>query len=170
MFSPRGLQVPYGIFLGGVQRSRLLWPGRGTRPRPPWTTGLGLLSSLLLLGLRLSVPLWRSRPVYVSVSVLRGLQSAHPPSPVELLRLGSSLPGGGSYVRVLSCASCVPRLLFPYLVRFRSLLVNSVPGVCVICVNYLVYLSPLSFVFHFVWSTCYSRCVYLALCYPWCCH
>ncbi len=36
--------------------------------------------------------------------------------------------------------------------------------VCVI-VNYLVYLSPV-FVFHFVWSTCYSRCVYLALCYP----
>ncbi len=39
------------------------------------------------------------------------------------------------------CVLC-SRLLFPYLVRFRSLLVNSVPGVCVICVNYLVYLSP----------------------------
>ncbi len=104
VFSPGGLLVPLScpmvIFWGGVQRSRLLGPGRGTRPRPPWTTGLGLLSSLLHLGLRLFVPLWRSRPVYVSVSVLRGLQSAHPPSPVELLRLGSSLPGGGSYVRV----------------------------------------------------------------------
>ncbi len=39
------------------------------------------------------------------------------------------------------CVLC-SRLLFPYLVRFMSLLVNSVPGVCVICVNYLVYLSP----------------------------
>ncbi len=35
-----------------------------------------------------------------------------PPSPVELLRIGSSLPGGGSYVRVLSCASCVPACCF----------------------------------------------------------
>ncbi len=72
--------------------------------------------------------------MYVSVSVLRGLQSAHPPSPVELLRLGSSLPGGGSYVRDLSCASCGSRLLFLYMVCFLSSfhvnLVNSVPGVC----------------------------------------
>ncbi len=31
-----------------------------------------------------------------------------PPSPVELLRRGTRLPGGGSYVRVLLCVSCVP--------------------------------------------------------------
>ncbi len=114
--APGTPKLPHGNFLGGVQGSRLLGPGRGTRPRPPWTTGLGLLSSLLHLGLRLFVPLWRSRPVYVSVSVLRGLQSAHPPSPVELLRLGSSLPGGGSYVRVMLefvlCVSCVPASCF----------------------------------------------------------
>ncbi len=72
----------------------------------------GLLSSLLHLDLGLSVPLWRPRPVYVSVSVLWGLQSAHPPSPVVLLRHGTCLPGGGSYVRDLSCASCVPASCF----------------------------------------------------------
>ncbi len=71
----------------------------------------GLLSSLLHLDLCLSVPLWRPRPVYVSVSVLWGLQSAHPPSLVVLLRHGTCLPGGGSYVRV-SCVSCVPASCF----------------------------------------------------------
>ncbi len=39
--------------------------------------------------------------MYVSVSVLWGLQSAHPPSLVGLLRRGTRLPGGGSYVRVM---------------------------------------------------------------------
>ncbi len=48
------------------------------------------------------------RPVFLSMSVLRGLQSTHPPSPVELLRRGSRLPGGGSNVSPLSCVSCVP--------------------------------------------------------------
>ncbi len=48
------------------------------------------------------------RPVFLSVFVLRGLQSAHPPSPVELLRRGTRLPGVGSYVRVLLCVSSVP--------------------------------------------------------------
>ncbi len=74
--------------------------------------------------------------MYVSVSVLWGLQSAHPPSLVVLLRRGTRLPGGGSYVRPLSCVSCVPASCFLiWLVscpRFMSLLVNSVPGVCVI--------------------------------------
>ncbi len=57
------------------------------------------------------------RPVFLSVSVLRGLQSAHPPSPMELLRLGTSLSGGGSYVRVLSCVCHV----FPPLVSIYGL-------------------------------------------------
>ncbi len=73
--------------------------------------------------------------MYVSVSVLWGLQSAHPPSLVVLLRHGTRLPGGGSYVRPLLCVSCVPASCFLiWLVscpRFMSLLVNSVPGVCV---------------------------------------
>ncbi len=64
-----------------------------------------------------------------------GLQSAHPPSPlVVLLRRCTRLPGGGSYVRPLSCVSCVPASCFLiWLVscpRFMSLLVNSIPGVC----------------------------------------
>ncbi len=126
VFSPGGLLVPLScpmvIFWGGTKVPAVV-AGRGTRPRPPWTTGLGLLSSLLHLGLRLFVPLWRPRPVYVSVSVLRGLQSAHPPSPVELLRLGSSLPGGGSYVRDLSCASCGSRLLFLIFGLFLSVVI-----------------------------------------------
>ncbi len=120
------------FFWGGTKVPAVV---AGTRPRPPWTTCLGLLSSLLHLGLRLSVPLWRPRLVYVSVSVLRGLRSAHPPSLVVLLRHGTCLPGGGSYVRPLSCVSCVPASCFLiWLVscpRFMSLLVNSVPGVCV---------------------------------------
>ncbi len=60
------------------------------------------------------------RPVFLSVFVLRGLQSAHPPSPVELLRRGTHLPGGGSYVRVLLCVIC-SCLMCPYLVCFLSL-------------------------------------------------
>ncbi len=83
----------------------------------------GLLSSLLHLDLGLSVPLWRPRPVYESVSVLWGLQSAHPPSLVVLLRHGTCLPGGGSYVRDLLCASCGSRLLFLYLVCFLSVVI-----------------------------------------------
>ncbi len=68
--------------------------------------------------------------MYVSVSVPWGLQSALPPSLVVLLRDGTCFPGGGSDVRV--CFMCVlcSRLLFPYMVRFMSLLVNSCPGVC----------------------------------------
>ncbi len=135
--APEGSWYPWAapwIFFGGVQRSRLYRPGRETRPLPRGTTGLGLLSSLLHLGLRLSVPLWRPHLVYVSVSVLRGLQSAHPPSLVVLLRRGTRLPGGGSYVRPLSCVSCVPAscflIWFVSCPRFMSLWVYSVPGVC----------------------------------------
>ncbi len=61
--------------------------------------------------------------MFLSVFVLRGLQSAHPPSPVELLRRGTRLPGGGSYVRVLLfvCHVFPPLVsifgLFPVLVK-----------------------------------------------------
>ncbi len=69
------------------------------------------------------------RPVFLSVFVLRGLQSAHPPSPVELLRRGTRLPGGGSYVRVLLCVMC-SRLMCPYLVCFLSFCCISAVCTC----------------------------------------
>ncbi len=54
--------------------------------------------------------------MYVSVSVLRGLQNAHPPSLVVLLRRGTRLPGGG----VMSDL-CRVRLVFPPLVSIYGL-------------------------------------------------
>ncbi len=100
-------------------RVHLPWPPE--LPAPPWPPSVCFALE--------------ARLVYVSVSVLWGLQSAHPPSLVVLLRRGTRLPGGGSYVRPLSCVSCVPASCFLiWLVscpRFMSLLVNSVPGVCV---------------------------------------
>ncbi len=63
------------------------------------------------------------RPVFLSVSVLRGLQSAHPPSRMELLRLRTSLSGGGSYVSPLSCVCHV----FPPLVSIFGLFPVSSP-------------------------------------------
>ncbi len=144
VFSPGGLLIPLSFprkFWGGVvglRPKRLRW-GLGPRSLRRSRHGLpssllrhglpssqlrhGLPSSLLHLDLGLSVPLWRPRPVYVSVSVLWGLQSAHPPSLVVLLRHGTCLPGGGSYVRDLSCASCGSRLLFLYLVCFLSVVI-----------------------------------------------
>ncbi len=69
------------------------WPPE--LPAPPWPP-LSVCSTLE-----------GPRPVFLSMSVLRGLQSA-PAPPVELLRRGTRLPGGGSYVRVLFCVSSVP--------------------------------------------------------------
>ncbi len=93
----------------------------------------GLQSSQLCHGLR---HLFRSespRPVVLSVSVPRGLQSTHPPSPVELLRLGTSLSGGGSNVSPLSCVSCVPascvHIWFVSCPRLRWSRVNPCPAV-----------------------------------------
>ncbi len=159
--SPGGLLIPPNfpkeIFFWGVEGFRLEWPGRGTRPRPWMTTCHGLLSSQLRHGLQSSQLrhglrcLFRSggpRPVFLSVFVLRGLQSAHPPSPVELLRRATHLPGGGSYVRVLLCVSCVPascvHIWFVSCPCFMSLWVNLCPAVCMwLCVNYPVYISLL---------------------------
>ncbi len=60
------------------------------------------------------------RPVFLSMSVLRGLQSAHPPSPVGLLRVGHAFRGGGELCQgSVVCVMC-SHLLCPYLVCFRS--------------------------------------------------
>ncbi len=69
----------------------------------------GLLSSQLRHGPCLSVLLWRS-PSCVPVCVCPEGPPERPPPPslMELLRLGTSLSGGGSYVSHLSCVSCVP--------------------------------------------------------------
>ncbi len=80
----------------------------------------GFQSSQLRHGPCLSVLLWRS-PSCVPVCVCpEGPPERPPPSLMELLRLGTSLSGGGSYVRPLSCVMC-PHLMFPYLVCFLSL-------------------------------------------------
>ncbi len=75
-----------------AMNDHLPWPPE--LPAPPWPP--------------LSVLLWRS-PSCVPVRVCpEGPPERPPPSPVELLRRGTRLPGGGSYVRVLLCVSSVP--------------------------------------------------------------
>ncbi len=138
----------------------------------------GLQSSQLRHGLQSSQLrcLFRSggpRPVFLSVFVLRGLQSARPPP----------LPGGtvtawdtpsrrGSYVRVLLCVSCVPascvHIWFVSCPCFMSLWVKYVPAVFVsLCVNYPVYLVPVFWVwFHLVYSLLPGvSCLFVL---PWC--
>ncbi len=157
-----------GMFFGGVVRVLAVGAGpRGPRPRPQgppamaswapctamaswapsyamasWAPCTAMASWAPSSAMASFVCLFRSggpRPVFLSMSVLRGLQSAHPPSPVELLRRGTRLPGGGSYVRVLSCVSCVPascvHIWFVSCPRQMSLWVNSCPAVYVlVCV------------------------------------
>ncbi len=106
------------------------------------------------------------RPVFLSMSVLRDLQSAHPPSPVELLRRGTRLPGGGSYVRVLLCVSCVPascvHIWFVSCPCFMSLWIKYVPAMFVwLCVKYPVYLVPVFWVWFrlvYLWLPVYLVC------------
>ncbi len=121
------------------------------------------------------------RPVFLSVFVLRGLQSTHPPSPMELLRLETSLSGGGSYVRVLLCVSCVPascvHIWFVSCPCFMSLLVKYVPAVFVSsCVNYPAYISPVFWVWFRLVYSLLPRCILspspALSCFvlPWCLH
>ncbi len=126
LFSPRGLLIPphfpreFFFWGGGGSSSKssgCRGRAEGTEAKAPKSICHGLQSSQLRYGLQSSqlrhglCCLFRSggpRPVFLSVFVLRGLQSAPHPSPVELLRRGTRLPGGGSYVRVLLCVSSVP--------------------------------------------------------------
>ncbi len=68
---------------------------------------------------------------------------------MELLRLGKSLSGGGSYVSPLSRVMC-PHLMFPYLVCFLSLfnvIISSFMSsrVCLIIYDLPVYISSCLF-------------------------
>ncbi len=110
-----------------------------------WASSYAMASWAPCTAMASFVCLFRSggpRPVFLSMSVLRGLQSAHPPSLVELLRRGTCLPGGGSCVRVLLCVSCVPascvHIWFVSCPCFMSLWVKYVPAVFMwLCVNCL---------------------------------
>ncbi len=88
VFSPGGLLIPLSfpkeIFWGGavgLRPKRLRW---GLGPRSRRRSHHGLPSSLLHLDLCLSVPLWRPRPVYVSVVGPEGSPECPPPSLVVL--------------------------------------------------------------------------------------
>ncbi len=82
------------------------------------------------------------RPVFLSMSVLRGLQSADGTVTVWDTPSGRGELCQGSVV----CVMC-SRLLCPYLVCFMSLWVKYVPAVFMwLCVNYPVYLVPVFWV------------------------
>ncbi len=147
--SPGGLLIPPNfpreIFWGGKRVPAVGAGPRGPRPRPQgppamasWAPSYAMASWAPSSAMASFVCLFRSggpRPVFLSMSVLRGLQSAHPPSLVELLRRGTRLQEGGSYVRVLLCVSCVPascvHIWFVSCPRLMSLWVNSCPAVFV---------------------------------------
>ncbi len=99
--APEGSDTPRNypreIFLGGRRVPAGGAGPRGLRPRPRRPSAMASRTPSPAMASDLSVPL-----------CLFHSQSAHPPSPVELLRRGTRLSGGGSYVSPLSCVSCVP--------------------------------------------------------------
>ncbi len=113
-FSPGGLLIPPNFprefFLGGRKGSGCRGRAEGTEATATSTTCHGLRG-------------------------LEGPPEHPPPSPVELLRRGTRLPGGGSYVRVLLCVSCVHascvHIWFVSCPRQMWLSVNSCPAVFV---------------------------------------
>ncbi len=149
LFSPGGLLIPphfpREIFWGVVWVPAVGAGPRGPRPRPRRPSAMASRAPSSTMASRAPssamasvVCLFRSggpRPVFLSVFVLRGLQSAHSPSLMELLRLGTSLSGGGSNVSPLSCVSCVPascvHIWFVSCSRQMWLLVYSCPAVFV---------------------------------------
>ncbi len=144
MFSPGGLLIPLSFpkeILGGGSRapaeetevgagaavSEAVPPWPPELPAPPWPPELPAPPWPPELpappGPR-SVCSTLEAPSCVCISVGPvGSPECPPPSLVVLLRHGTCLPGGGSYVRDLSCASCGSRLLFLYLVCFLSVVI-----------------------------------------------
>ncbi len=89
-------------------------------------------------------------PVFLSVFVLRGLQSAHLPLPGGTVTAWDTPSGRGELCQgsVVSCvpASCV-HIWFVSCPCFMSLWVHLCPAVCMwLCVNYPVYISPVFWV------------------------
>ncbi len=131
LFSPGGLLIPPNfpreIFFGGRKGSGCGGRAEGTEAKAPKTTCHGLLSSQLRHGLQSSQLrhglryLFQSggpRPVFLSVFVLRGLQSAHPPLPGGTVTAWDTPSGRGELCQG-SVVSCVPASR-PYLVCFLS--------------------------------------------------
>ncbi len=177
LFSPGGLLIPphfpREIWGGGggsmssgcrgqaegteakAPEDHLLWPPElpappwpPELPAPPWPPELPAPPWSLSVCSTLEVPVLCSCP-YLSWGASRAPTPPPPPPPslMELLRLGTSLSGGGSNVSPLSCVSCVPascvHIWFVSCPCFMSLWVKYVPAVFVsLCVNYPVYISP----------------------------
>ncbi len=138
--APEGSWYPWAapwIFFGGGYK------GPGCRGHLPWPPELPAPPGPPSVCFALEAP----SCVCLCVGPV-GSPECPPPSLVVLLRRGTCLPGGGSYVRPLSCMSCVPAscflIWFVSCPRFMSLWVYSVPGVWF--VNYPVYLSPVFWV------------------------
>ncbi len=98
--SPGGFLIPpsYGFLFRGSKAPAVV-AGPRDEATATRTTCHGLWSSPLCLGQPVCSAL--EAPVLYPVRVC---PEGPPPSPVELLRRGSRLPGGG----VMSCVSCVP--------------------------------------------------------------
>ncbi len=177
LFSPGGLLIPpkypREIFWGGRKGSGCGGRAERTEAKAPKKTRHGLLSSLhrhghlsslhrhgfqssqLRHGLRCLFRSGGPRPVFLSVFVLRGLQSAHPPC----YGVGHAFREGG----VMSGFCCVCHLflphvsifgLFPVLVKCHYELILVQPCLS----NYLWFTCVfivLSVQFDFVWSTRY---------------
>ncbi len=91
------LSSPGGLLIPPNYPREFFWGGRKIPAgRPP------AMASVICSALE--VPILWSCPC-LSWGAFR---APPPPSPVELLRRGTHLPGRGSYVRVLLCVSCVP--------------------------------------------------------------
>ncbi len=136
------------FFFGGGSRAPAAGAGlRGSSPRAPKTICHGLQSSQLRHGPQSSLTAMASkapssamvpvclffsggpRPAFLSVSVLRGLHSAHPPLPDGTVKARDEPFGRGELCQ--SSVVCVMCIWFVSCPCLMSLLVNSCPAVFV---------------------------------------
>ncbi len=112
------------------------WPPE--LPAPPWPPELPAPPWLLEWA-----PPWRP-PVLSCVRVPWGLQSAHPPSPLDVIRRGTRLLRGGGNVRLclpLPCVSLPVLCAHIWSFLFHVIISLLVP-VCVLIVNLIPGVSP----------------------------